>query len=321
MRAVVCEELGGPEKLVMRERPDPEPGPGEVLIDVEACGVNFPDLLIIRGLYQIRPPLPFSPGGEVAGTVAAIGPGVDDLAVGDRVLALTFYGGFVSRIVVARAQVTKLPDAMDITVAGGFAFTYATSLHALKDRGALREGETLLVLGAAGGVGLAACEIGAAMGARVIAAASTEEKLALCREHGASEGVLYTKESLKERVKALGGADVVYDPVGGAYSEPALRTLRPGGRHLVIGFAAGSIPSIPLNLPLLKQCSIVGVAWGAWALQNRAEETANLRTLFAMYERGALRPHVHEVYPLEEARRALEDLAARRVKGKAVLRP
>ncbi len=321
MRAIVCEELGGPEKLSLRERPDPEPGRGEVLIDVESCGVNFPDLLIIQGLYQIRPPVPFSPGGEVAGTIAKIGEGVTGFAVGDRVLALTFYGGFVSKLVVAREQITKVPDSMDTRVAGGFGFTYATSLHALKHRAALRAGETLLVLGAAGGVGLSAVEIGAAMGARVIAAASTREKLELCRQHGASEGILYSEESLKDRIKQLGGADVVYDPVGGPYSEPALRGLKPGGRHLVIGFAAGSIPSIPLNLALLKQCSIIGVAWGAWAMQHRAEQAALVEELFAMFERGALRPHVHEVYPLEDAPRALADLAARRVKGKAILAP
>jgi NADPH2:quinone reductase len=321
MRAILCEELGGPEKLVLRELPDPEPRRGEVLIDVEACGVNFPDLLILQGLYQIRPPLPFSPGGEVAGTIAKVGEGVSGVSVGDRVLALTFYGGFVSPMVVPAPQVTKLPSSMDTRVAGGFGFTYATSLHALKHRAQLREGETLLVLGAAGGVGLAAVEIGAAMGARVIAAASTREKLELCRAHGASEGILYTEEDLKERIKQLGGADVVYDPVGGPYSEPALRGLKLFGRHLVIGFAAGEIPAIRLNLALLKQCSIVGVAWGAWAMQHRDEQAALLRELFAMFERGALRPHVHEVYPLEDAPRALADLAARRVRGKAILVP
>jgi NADPH2:quinone reductase len=321
MRAILCEELGSPEKLVLRERPDPEPGRGEVRIDVEACGVNFPDLLIIQGLYQIRPPLPFSPGGEVAGTISKIGDGVSGLAVGDRVLALTFYGGFVSRIVVAAEQVTKLPASMDTRIGGGFGFTYATSLHALKHRAGLRAGETLVVLGAAGGVGLAAVEIGAAMGARVIAAASTRDKLELCREHGASEGILYSEEDLKDRIKQLGGADVVYDPVGGPYSEPALRALKPGGRHLVIGFAAGSIPSIPLNLALLKQCSIVGVAWGAWAMQHRDEQAALLAELFTMFERGALRPHVHAVHPLEDAACVLGDLAARRVKGKVILVP
>lgn len=321
MKAILCEELGGPEKLVLRERPDPKPGRGEVVIDVAACGVNFPDLLIIEGRYQIRPPLPFSPGGEIAGTVSAVGEGVSDFSVGERVMAVSFFGGFVSRLAVSAAQVRKVPEGMDLKVAGAFAFTYATSLHALKDRGALREGETLLVLGAAGGVGLAAVEIGAAMGARVIAAASSREKLELCRAHGASEGILYTEEDLKARMKALGGADVVYDPVGGDFSEPAFRALRPGGRHLVIGFAAGAIPSIPLNLPLLKQASIVGVAWGAFAMAEPAREAENVRELFAMFERGALHPHVHATYPLEDAPHALRDLAERRVMGKAVLLP
>ncbi len=321
MRAILCEELGGPEKLALRELPEPEPARGQVRIDVEAAGVNFPDLLIIQGLYQIRPPLPFSPGGEVAGTVSKVGEGVDAVAVGDRVIALTFYGGFASQVVVAEEQVTKIPDGVETRIAGGFGFTYATSYHALKHRAALKAGETLLVLGAAGGVGLAAVEIGAALGARVIAAASTEEKLELCKEHGASEGILYSEEDLKARLKALGGADVVYDPVGGDYSEPAFRGLKPGGRHIVIGFAAGSIPSIPLNLPLLKQSSIIGVAWGAWAMQHRAEQAAMLEELFAMLEKGQLRPHIHQSYPLEDAARALEDLAARRVKGKAILTP
>ena len=223
--------LEGPDAIEVRELEDPTPKKGQVRIRVESAGVNFPDLLMSRGLYQMRPPVPFAPGGEAAGVVDAVGEGVEGLAVGDRVLALTFFGAFATHIVVGEKQAVKVPESMDLETAGAFAFTYATSYHALVDRAALREGERLLVLGAAGGVGLAAVEIGAALGAEVVAAASTPEKLALSAEHGAAHGIRYTDEDLKKSAKALGGVDVVYDPVGGDFSEPALRALRPGGRR------------------------------------------------------------------------------------------
>ncbi len=313
--------LEGPDAIEVRELEDPTPKKGQVRIRVESAGVNFPDLLMSRGLYQMRPPVPFAPGGEAAGVVDAVGEGVEGLAVGDRVLALTFFGAFATHIVVGEKQAVKVPESMDLETAGAFAFTYATSYHALVDRAALREGERLLVLGAAGGVGLAAVEIGAALGAEVVAAASTPEKLALSAEHGAAHGIRYTDEDLKKSAKALGGVDVVYDPVGGDFSEPALRALRPGGRLLVIGFAAGEIPAIRLNLVLLKQASIVGVAWGSWAMANPAKHAANLEALFALHAEGKLRPHVSKRYTLEEVPAALRDLDARKVLGKVVVRP
>ena len=313
--------LEGPDAIEVRELEDPTPKKGQVRIRVESAGVNFPDLLMSRGLYQMRPPVPFAPGGEAAGVVDAVGEGVEGLAVGDRVLALTFFGAFATHIVVGEKQAVKVPESMDLETAGAFAFTYATSYHALVDRAALREGERLLVLGAAGGVGLAAVEIGAALGAEVVAAASTPEKLALSAEHGAAHGIRYTDEDLKKSAKALGGVDVVYDPVGGDFSEPALRALRPGGRLLVIGFAAGEIPAIRLNLVLLKQASIVGVAWGSWAMTNPAKHAANLEALFALHAEGKLRPHVSKRYTLEEVPAALRDLDARKVLGKVVVRP
>ena len=313
--------LEGPDAIEVRELEDPTPKKGQVRIRVESAGVNFPDLLMSRGLYQMRPPVPFAPGGEAAGVVDAVGEGVEGLAVGDRVLALTFFGAFATHIVVGEKQAVKVPESMDLETAGAFAFTYATSYHALVDRAALREGERLLVLGAAGGVGLAAVEIGAALGAEVVAAASTPEKLALSAEHGAAHGIRYTDEDLKKSAKALGGVDVVYDPVGGDFSEPALRALRPGGRLLVIGFAAGEIPAIRLNLVLLKQASIVGVAWGSWAMANPAKHAANLEALFALHAEGKLRPHVSKRYTLEEVPAALRDLDAQKVLGKVVVRP
>lgn len=321
MRAAICASHGGPDAVEIRELPDPEAGSGQVVVDVKAAGLNFPDLLMTRGLYQLKPPPPFAPGGEVAGVVSQVGEGVDGVAVGDRVMAITGFGGFCEKVVVGTNQIVRVPDAMDLTVAGGFAFTYATSYHALEDRARLREGETLLVLGAAGGVGLAAVELGHRMGARVIAAASTDDKLELCRRYGASEGINYAKEDLKQRAKELGGADVVYDPVGGDYAEPALRALKPFGRFLVIGFASGTIPSIRLNLALLKECAIVGVAWGAWAMRDPAGHTRNMRALLEMYAAGKLEPHISEVLPLDRAADALRAMDARKVKGKVVLTP
>ncbi|MEM9194787.1 MAG: NADPH:quinone oxidoreductase family protein [Myxococcota bacterium] len=316
-------EHRGPDAMTLVELPDPEPGKGQVVIAVESAGVNFPDILMSRGLYQMSPPLPVAPGGEVAGTVVAVGPGVKNVAEGDRVMALTGFGGFATHIVLGADRCVPVPDAVDLEVAGAFAFTYATSYHALKDRAGLKKGDKLLVLGAAGGVGLSAVEIGAHLGAEVIAAASNAEKLALTKEYGASHGINYAEEDLKKRAKALGGGavDVVYDPVGGDLSEPALRTLGYGGRHLVIGFAAGTIPKIPLNLPLLKQCAIVGVAWGSWAMAHPEQHKQNLWELLGLLAEGKLRPHISERYSLDEAVSALRDMEQRKVLGKVTIVP
>jgi NADPH2:quinone reductase len=324
MKAVLCKAYGPPDSLVVEELPSPTAARGEVVLAVRACGVNFPDVLIIQNKYQFRPPLPFAPGGEVAGVVTAVGEGVSGIAVGDRVIGSTGWGGFAEELALDAGRVIPIPDEMDFVTAAAFLLTYGTSHHALKDRAHLEAGETLLVLGAAGGVGLAAVELGKVMGARVIAAASTPEKLAVCREHGADEVINYTSEDLKERVKQLTageGADVIYDPVGGAYAEAALRATAWNGRFLVIGFAAGEIPKIPLNLVLLKGCQIVGVFWGAFTAREPARHRANVAELLAWYRAGKLKPHVSATYPLERAAKALNDMAERRVMGKVVLVP
>ena len=264
MRAVLCEAFGPPESLVVSTVDDPSPGPAEVVIDVDACAVSFPDVLMIQGLYQFKPDFPFSPGGDAAGTVAAVGADVTGIAVGDRVVASAGWGAMAEKFKVPATSVIPIPDGVATEEAAGFLYAYGTSYHALADRAELKAGETLLVLGAAGGVGLAAVELGVAMGATVIAAASTEAKLAVCREHGAALTINYELEDLKTRVRELTdgtGVDVVYDPVGGAYSEPALRSIAWNGRFLVVGFAAGEIPKLPLNLALLKGCAVVGVFW------------------------------------------------------------
>ncbi len=324
MRAVLCKAFGPPETLVVEDVPAPVAGRGEALVDIRACGVNFPDLLIIENKYQFKPPLPFSPGGEVAGVVSAVGEGVTQVRPGDRVLGSPGFGGFAEQIAIDAGRLIPIPDVMDFVSASAFLFTYGTSHYALKDRARLQAGETLLVLGAAGGVGLAAVELGKVMGARVIAAASSDEKLAVCREHGADEVINYTSEDLKERTKALtggAGADVIYDPVGGAFAEAALRSTNWNGRFLVIGFAAGDIPKIPLNLVLLKGCQIVGVFWGAFTAREPERNRANIAELMRWFEEGKLRPHVSATYPFERAAEALNDLAQRRVKGKVVLIP
>jgi len=322
VRAVVCEKWGPPESLVVREVPEPRALPGQVVIDVRAAGVNFPDVLVIENKYQFKPQLPFTPGGEVAGVVSEVGEGVEGLSVGDRVLATTGFGAFAERV-AARAEGTfRIPDGMDFPTAACFLMTYGTSHHALVHRAALRPGETLLVLGAAGGVGLAAVEIGKLLGARVIAGASSPEKLETCRERGADELVDYTREDLKQRVRELtggAGADVVYDPVGGDLSEPALRATGWEGRFLVIGFASGTIPRIPLNLPLLKGCQIVGVFWGAFVGREPERFRAEVEELFSWFEQGRLAPLVSATYPLEEAGRALREMADRRVRGKVAV--
>ncbi len=324
MRAVLCKAYGPPESLVVEDLPAPTAGRGEVVLDVRACGVNFPDVLIIQNKYQFRPPLPFAPGGEVAGIIKEIGEGVSGLRIGQRVIGSSGWGGFAEELALDASRVTPIPDAMDFVTASAFLLTYGTSHYALKDRAQLRPGESLLVLGAAGGVGLAAVEIGKVMGARVIAAASAPEKLAVCREHGADEVIDYAREDLKERVKQLTageGVDVVYDPVGGAYSEAALRATAWNGRFLVIGFAAGDIPKIPLNLVLLKGCQIVGVFWGAFTAREPARNRANIEELLSWFTAGKIKPHVSATYPLERAATALNDMAARRVTGKVVLVP
>ena len=324
MRAVRVHELVGPSGLRVDEIPDPTAGPGQVLIDVRASGVNFPDVLLSRGLYQFKPPPPFSPGGECAGVVREVGAGVTRVAPGDRVALTQVSGTFVERLAAPEAAVFKLPDAVSFEVGAATLLTYLTTYHALVDRAAIQPGETLLVLGAAGGVGVAACELGAALGARVIAAASTDDKLAFCREHGATEVINYAREDLKDRIKALtsgNGVNVVYDPIGGSYAEAALRGTAWQGRYLVIGFASGEIPKIPLNLVLLKGCQIVGVYWGSFAMRNPARNRDHAQQVFGWVAEGKLRPAVDAALPFERAGEALERLEKRQVKGKLVLVP
>jgi NADPH:quinone reductase len=322
MKAVLCKAYGPPESLVIEDVESPTPGPGEVVISVKASGVNFPDVLIIQNKYQVKPPLPFSPGSEVAGVIKAVGENVTHVAPGDEVFAFTVYGGFAQEVKTDAKRLLPIPAGMTFPTAAAFGLTYATSDHALRDRGELEAGETLLVLGAAGGVGLAAVEIGKAVGARVIACASSDDKLAVCREHGADETINYATEDLRERIKAITGgkgADVIYDPVGGSYTEPALRSIAWRGRLLVVGFAAGDIPKIPLNLTLLKGCAIVGVYWGEFTRREPERFAQEMRQLGQWYGEGRIRPHISATYPLDRAADALNDMAQRRVVGKVVL--
>jgi NADPH:quinone reductase len=322
MKAVLCKQYGPPESLVIEELPSPKAGAGEVVVSVKAASVNFPDVLIIQNKYQFKPPLPFSPGSELAGVVKEVGAGVSHWRPGDRVIAFTTYGAFAQEVKTDAARLLPLPERMDFVTGAAFLLTYGTSDHALRDRAGLKAGEALLVLGAAGGVGLAAIEIGRALGARVIACASSEDKLAVCRSHGADATINYATEDLRERVKALTegrGVDVVYDPVGGAYTEPAFRSLAWRGRLLVIGFAAGEIPKLPLNLPLLKGAAVVGVFWGDFARREPKAFADSVRRLGRWYAEGRLRPHVSQTLPLERAADALKSLASRQAKGKIVL--
>jgi NADPH2:quinone reductase len=324
MRAVRVHELTGPTALRVDEVPDLAPGAGQIVIDVRAAGVNFPDILITRGQYQFKPALPFSPGGEVAGVVRAVGSGVTTLKPGDRVATTMLHGGYAEQVCVPELAAVRLPDAVSFEVGAATLLTYLTTYHALVDRAALHSGESLLVLGAAGGVGTSAVELGALLGARVIAAASSEDKLAFCREHGATDGIDYSKQDLKERVKELtkgNGVNVVYDPVGGSLAEPALRGIAWEGRFLVIGFASGEIPKIPLNLVLLKGCQIVGVFWGSFAMREPAKNRAHAEQLFAWVAEGKLRPAIDAALPFTEAADALRRIEARQVKGKIVLVP
>jgi len=322
MKAVLCKELGPPEKLVVEEVPSPKAGKGQVVVAVKAAGVNFPDTLIIQGKYQFKPEPPFSPGGEVAGVIKQVGEGVSGWQPGDRVIAASTWGGFAQEMAVEADHLIRMPDQMDYVCGSAFVLTYGTSYHALKDRARLKAGETLLVLGASGGVGIAAIQLGKAMGARVIAAASSDAKLAVCRQNGADELINYGSEDLRSRVKAITGGkglDVVYDPVGGPYSEPALRDMAWNGRFLVVGFAAGEIPKVPLNLALLKGCSIVGVFWGAFTRNEPENNRRNNEELMALFAAGKVKPHIHATYPLERAAEALNEVLYKRVSGKVVL--
>ena len=322
MKAVLCKQYGPPDSLVVEELPSPRAGAGEVVVSVKAASVNFPDVLIIQNKYQFKPPLPFSPGSELAGVVKEVGAGVSHYRAGDQVMAFTTYGAFAEEVKTEASRLLPIPQGMGFTEAAAFVLTYGTTDHALRDRAQMVKGETLLVLGAAGGVGLAAVEIGKALGARVIACASSDDKLEVCRAHGADAAINYASEDLRERVKALTdgrGVDVVYDPVGGPYTEPAFRSLAWRGRLLVVGFAAGEIPKLPLNLALLKGASAVGVFWGDFARREPQAFAASMRQLGEWYGAGNLKPHVEKTMPLERAAEALKLMAARQVKGKLVL--
>jgi NADPH2:quinone reductase len=324
MKAVLCKSYGPPESLVVEDVPSPAPGRGEVIVSMRAASVNFPDVLIIQDKYQFKPPLPFSPGSEMAGEVKAVGEGATEWKPGDAVMAFTTYGAFAEEVKTEAARLLSLPPGMNFADAAAFGLTYATSDHALRDRAALRAGETLLVLGAAGGVGIAAVEIGKILGARVIACASSDDKLAVCRAHGADETINYATEDLRQRITDLtggNGPNVIYDPVGGPYTELALRSIAWRGRLLVVGFAAGDIPKIPLNLTLLKGCSIVGVFWGSFTRREPEEFRAQMRQLAEWYAEGRVKPHISRRFRLDHAAEALRLMADRNVAGKIILTP
>jgi NADPH2:quinone reductase len=324
MKALLCTRYGTPDDLEIADVPDPTPGPGEAVVRVASAALNFFDTLIIAGKYQVKPPMPFSPAAEFAGTVEAVGAGVTGLAAGDRVLGYAGHGAARERIAIAAERLVKIPASLDFDRAAGVCVTYGTTLYALKDRAHLKQGETLAVLGASGGVGLAAVELGKLMGARVIACASSEEKLAFARKHGADGGIDYAKDDLKDALRRVtngDGVNVIYDPVGGAYAEAALRSIAWEGRFLVIGFAAGEIPKLPLNLVLLKSCDVLGVFWGSWITRDPAGHRANTDQLLKWVADGKLSSHVHAVYPLGEAAEALKAIASRKVMGKVILHP
>ena len=329
MRALLSHEAGGPETLRLTDVPDPVPGSGELLVRVRAAAVNFPDVLIIEDKYQFKPPRPFAPGGEIAGEIEAIGDGVEGWKAGDRVIAVPGWGGFAEKIVIPAKSAVPLPGDRSFVEGAALLLTYATSIHALFDRGRLQAGQTLFVLGAAGGVGLAAVELGKAKGARVIAAASSEEKASAARAAGADDAIVYPagpfdKDGQKQLTQifkeAVGpaGADVIYDPVGGDYSEPALRSIAWEGRYLVVGFPAG-IPKLPLNLTLLKSCDVCGVFWGAFAARDPMANSAHVAELFRLWGEGKIQPRVSATYPLDRAGEAIAEMAARRVIGKLVV--
>ena len=323
MKAVLCKAFGPADTLVVEDVSSPEIKKNEVLLDVHAAGINFPDTLIIEGKYQFKPPFPFSPGGEASGVISAVGEKVSHLKVGDRVMALTGWGSCAEQIAVPAYNILPMPDAMDFTTAAAFSMTYGTAMHALKQRGALQAGETLLVLGASGGVGLAAIEIGKAMGARVIAAASSAEKLEVARQAGADELINYQDEDIRERLKTLTkgqGVNVIIDPVGGDMSETVLRSIAWNGRMLVIGFASGTIPSLPANLPLLKGAAVIGGFWGSFAQRQPQDNVANFQQLFAWFAEGKLKPLVSQTFALEDTAQAINTLAARKAVGKLVIK-
>ena len=322
MKALVCNEYGPPEKLLIEEQDDPTPGDGQVLVAIKAAGINFPDVLMIGGTYQVKIPPPFVPGGETAGIVEAVGNGVTRYKPGDRVIAIPTGGGFAEKCVLSEKLCFPLPDNLSFEQGAGFTITYATSYHAFRQCTELKAGETVLVLGAAGGVGITAVEIARALGARVIAAASSEDKLQFAREGGADETINYSDTPLKERVKELTGGkgvDVVYDPVGGELAEQAYRALAWHGRYLVIGFASGDIPKFPINIALLKEASIIGVWWGTWASHNPGDSLQNMAELAAMVDEGKLNPRVTESYAMARYTDAFAAITERRAKGKVVL--
>ena len=324
MKAILCTRAGKPDDLELADLPDPVAGPGQAVIKVAAAALNFFDNLIIAGKYQYKPSFPFSPGAEYAGVVESTGPGITAVRPGDRVMGYERYGAARERLVVPADRLVPVPAGLDFDRAAGLSVTYGTSYYALKNRAGLKRGETLAVLGASGGVGLAAVELGKIMGARVIACASSADKLEFARRHGADETVNYATEDLRDALKRHGGErgiDVIYDPVGGPYAEAALRAIAWEGRFLVVGFAAGEIPKLPLNLALLKSCDIRGVFWGSWTERDPAGHHANMSDIVRWCAEGKLSGHVHAVYPLAEAAQALKDIAARKVMGKAVLRP
>ncbi len=322
MKALLCTRFGPPEFLEVQDLPSPTAGPGEVVISVKAASVNFPDFLIIQNKYQFKPEPPFSPGSELTGVVKEVGSGVTGVAPGDRVLAFTTFGAFREEVKTEPGRIIPLPAGMDFNTGAAFLLTYGTMDHGLRDRGALKAGETVLVLGASGGIGIASIEIAKALGARVIACASDAQRLEACRQHGADETIDYSSENLRERIKALTkdrGVDVVVDPVGGPYTEPALRSCAWRGRLLVVGFAAGEIPKIPLNLTLLKGCSIVGVFWGDFLRREPAAFAASVSQLAQWYAAGKLKPHITATYPLDRAAEAIALMGARKVVGKVVV--
>ena len=329
MKALLSTAVGGPETLELTDLSDPEAGPGQILVRVRACAINYPDVLIIEDKYQFRPPRPFAPGGEVAGVVESVGEGVSGWAEGDRLIAMIGHGGLSEKVVISAAQAVALPPERSFEEGSALILTYATSIHALLDRGGLKAGETLLVLGAAGGVGLAAVELGKAYGARVVAAVSSEEKAEVARQAGADLAIVYPSGPFdKEGSKALGrmfkeavgpgGADVIYDPVGGDYAEPALRSIAWEGRYLVVGFPAG-IPKLPLNLTLLKSCDVRGVFWGAFAARDPEANSAHVETLFRLWREGRIAPKVSRTWPLEQGGEAIAHMAARKAVGKLVV--
>ncbi len=327
MKAFVCKEFGPIESHTIENIPEPEAGDGQVVVDIKATGISFPDVLIVQGLYQFKPPFPFSPGGEIAGIVSSVGNGVTKFKEGDRVMGNTGSGGLVERGAFFETQLMPLPESMSFQIAAGFSLNYGTSIHGLKQRAALKPNESILILGAGGGLGITAIHVAKAMGAKVIAAVSSEDKLELCKKEGADEGILYPKEMDRDLQKKFSndikeisndGVEVIYDIVGGDYAEPALRAIKRHGRYLVIGFTAG-IPKMPLNLTLLKECQIIGVFWGQFVGLDRDVNTKNFKELFQLHEEGKIKPFISETFPLDRAGEAIKTLADRKVLGKVVV--